>query len=221
MSAVKTVIAVVLLMTLFSCKKDSTGPSDPGDYLPLTVGNQWSYSVSGYLKTGNRDSIPVTGSKLMAITGSTTHQSGFDLFILKDSSNTVMTMPDSTYTTIKVETVYICKVKDVGYRIYKDTVTTDFELLLKLPVVLNDSWVPRQDQPTNTRVVRSVSSSVTVPAGSYTGCVNLRDTNTSAPASFFDVFISRGDGIVKFVLNTVSSAGTMYLDMNLASSVVK
>jgi hypothetical protein len=219
MSAIKTGFAVLLLMLLFSCGEDSTGPSAPGDYLPLSVGNQWNYSISGYMKTTDRDSFPITGTKLTSIAGLTTHQSGFDLYVLKDSSYTIVTTPDTTFTNTEVITEYICKT-DTEYRIYKDTVTTDYELLLKLPVVLNDSWVPKPDEPTVTRRVQSTTSSITVPAGSYSDCVDLRDTDTAEPGTAFDIYISRGDGAVEFIVMMDDSTQTMYMDFKLTSSIV-
>jgi hypothetical protein len=210
MSAIKTVIAVLLLTMLFSCGKDSTGPSDPGDYLPLSVGNQWIYSMSGYLKMATRDSLLITGAKLTVITGLTTHQSGYDLYVLKDSTTMSVTMPDTTITKT-----------DTEYRIYDDTVTTEYEILLKLPVVLNDSWVPESDEPTVTRTVRSVTSNITVPAGSYSDCVYLRDTDTAKPGSYFDFYISRGNGAVEFTIQMVDSTNTMFMDFDLTSSVIK
>jgi hypothetical protein len=221
MSVMKTVIAISLLLLLFSCDKDSTGPSDPGDYLPLSVGNLWSYSMSGYMKTATiRDSLLVTGTKLTVVTGLTSHQSGFDLYVLKDSTTMSVTMPDTTITNTEVSIDYICKT-DTEYRIYDDTVTTEYEILLKLPVVLNDSWVPESDEPTVTRTVRSVTSSITVPAGSYSDCVYLRDTDTAKPGSYFDLYISRGDGAVEFTIQMVDSTYTTYMDFDLTSSVVK
>jgi len=219
MSIIKTVIAVFSLLLLFSCGEDSTGPSDPGDYLPLSVGNQWNYSISGYMKTTDRDSFPITGTKLTAITGSTSHQSGFDLYMLKDSSCTVVTTPDTTYTNTEVITEYICRT-DTEYRIYEDTVTTDYELLMKLPVVLNDSWVPKPDEPTITRTVHSTTTDITVPAGSYSDCVDLRDTDTAEPGTAFDIYISRGNGAVEFVVAMDDSTQTMHLDFKLTSSTV-
>jgi len=220
MNAIKTVVTVLLLTMLFSCGKDSTGPSDPGDYLPLSVGNQWIYSMSGYLKMATRDSLLITGAKLTVITGLTTHQSGFDLYVLKDSTTMSVTMPDTTITNTEVSTDYICKT-DTEYRIYDDTVTTEYEILLKLPVVLNDSWVPESDEPTVTRTVRSVTSNITVPAGSYSDCVYLRDTDTAKPGSYFDIYISRGNGAVEFTIQMVDSTNTMFMDFDLTSSVVK
>ncbi|MCK4506695.1 MAG: hypothetical protein KAW14_13855 [Candidatus Aegiribacteria sp.] len=91
---------------------------------------------------------------------------------------------------------------------------------MKLPVTLGDTWVPNSDEPTITRTVLSLSASVTVPAGSYTSCANLRDTDSEEPDFYFDLFFSRGTGVVKHLYYVTDSDGTIHMAYNLTSSII-
>ncbi len=218
MGAIKTVIVVLLLTMFFSCGKDSTGPSTPADYLPLAVGNQWNYSMTGYMKTADRDSLPITGAKVMTVTGQTTHSSGLDLYALKDSTCVVIPTRDTSF--VRVSTVYIFKA-DSEYRIYDDTLTAKYGIAMKIPVVLGDSWVNDPDEPAHTTKVTSVTSNVTVPAGSYSDCVCISEMNADEPREVYEMYFSRGNGVVEIISKSVDSGGIMYMDFGLKSSVIK
>lgn len=213
------VLAVTLLFVIFGCGSDSTGPSANDDYLPLAVGNQWSYSLNGYVTNTDADTIVITGSNINKITGTTTHQQGFQLYTVRDSLITIMTTPDTTFTTTTVTMNYIQET-DTEIRMYDDTTTTDYELFIKLPVTLGDSWIPEIDEPTVTRTVLSLSASAIVPAGTYSSCANFRDTDSEEPGFYFDLFLSRGTGVVKYVINDTDSNGTVYMAYDLLSSTI-
>ncbi|MCD4707331.1 MAG: hypothetical protein K8S62_06300 [Candidatus Sabulitectum sp.] len=213
------VLAVALLLTAFGCGSSSTGPSGNDDYLPLAVGNQWSYSLNGYITFTDADTALVTGSNFNIITGTTTHQQGFELYAMRDSLITIITTPDTTFTTTKVTMNYIQET-DTELRLYDDTTTTDYEIFIKLPVTLNDSWTPETDDPTITRTVLSLSASAIVPAGTYSSCANLRDTDSEEPNFYFDWFFARGTGVVKYVTNYSDSEGTVFMTYDLLSSTI-
>ena len=59
-----------------------------------------------------------------------------------------------------------------------------------------------------------------MPAGSFTSCANLRDTDSADPGFYFDLFLSRGTGVVNYLINTTGSGGTMYLAYDLTSSII-
>ncbi len=211
--------AVISLLTVFGCGNDSTGPSANDDYMPMAVGNQWNYSLSGYYITAAADTITISGSNITEVLGVTTHQQGFQLYTLQDSTTTIMTTPDTSSTSTDASIVYAYDA-DTEWRIYDDTTSTDYELLMKLPVILGDSWIPDTPEPTITRTVLSLSASVTVPAGTYTSCANLRDTDSTEPDFYFDLVFSRGTGVVKYLINVTDSTGTIHLVYNLSSSII-
>ncbi len=183
------------------------------------VGNQWNYSLSGYYITATADTITISGSNITEVLGVTTHQQGFQLYTLQDSTTTIMTTPDTSFTSTDASIVYAYDA-DTEWRMYDDTTSTDYELLIKLPVILGDSWIPDTPEPTITRTVLSLSASVTVPAGTYTNCANLRDTDSTEPDFYFDLFFSRGTGLVQYLININDSTGTVHLLYNLSSSII-
>ncbi len=210
---------VISLLIVFGCGSDSTGPSGNTDYLPMAVGNQWNYSVSGYSIEAGADTIIISGSSISKVLEVTTHQQGFQLYAIHDSTTTIMTTPDTTITCITTAMTYAHNA-DTEWRIYDDTTSTDYEILMKLPVTLGDGWIPDADEPTVMRTVLSVSETVTVPAGTYTDCANLRDSDSQEPDFYFDLLFSRGTGVVRFLINESDSTETVYMAYALTSSII-
>ncbi len=207
--AMFTVVASLLIV--FGCGDDSTGPSGNTDYLPMAVGNQWNYSLSGYISEAGADTVFISGSNISKVLEVTTHEQGFQLYVIQDSTTTA----DTTFTKI----TYLNKT-DTEWRMYDDTTSTEYELFMKLPVTLGDGWIPNADEPTIMRTVLSVSETVTVPAGTYTDCANLRDSDSQEPDFSFDLFLSRGTGAVKYTINDTDSTGTVYMSYDLTSSII-
>ncbi|MCK4505941.1 MAG: hypothetical protein KAW14_10005 [Candidatus Aegiribacteria sp.] len=209
--------SVISLLIVFSCGSDSTGPSGNTDYLPMAVGNQWNYSLSGYFTEAGTDTVIISGSCVSKVLEVTTHQEGFQLYAIQDSSTTTLTFPDTTLTNI--DTLYAHKA-DTEWRRYDDTTSTDYEIFMKLPVSLGDGWIPNADEPTIMRTVLSVSETVTVPAGTYTDCANLRDSDSQEPDFYFDHYFSRGTGVVRFLISETDSTETVYMAYDLTSSII-
>ena len=214
--AISTVIS---LLVVFGCGNDSTGPSGNTDYLPMAVGNQWNMSLSGYIAEAGADTIIVSGSNITKVLETTTHQQGFQLYVLQDSSTTIMTTPDTTSTNTNTLLKYAHKA-DTEWRMYDDTISTDYEIFLKLPVTLGDGWIPNTDDPTIMRTVLSISDTVIVPAGTYTDCAKLRDSDSQEPDFYFERYFSRGTGVVKYLINETDSSGTSYMSYDLTSSII-
>ena len=214
--AISTVIS---LLVVFGCGNDSTGPSENSDYLPMAVGNQWNWSLSGYIAEAGADTIIVSGSNIKKVLETTTHQQGFQLYVLQDSTTTIMTTPDTTFTNTNTLLTYAHKA-DTEWRMYDDTTSTDYEIFLKLPVTLGDGWIPNADDPTIMRTVLSISDTIIVPAGTYTDCAKLRDSDSQEPDSYFEIYFSRGTGVVKYLINETDSSGTIYMSYDLTSSII-
>ncbi len=210
---------VVSLLIVFGCGDDSTGPSENSDYLPMAVGNQWNYSLSGYISEAGADTTFISGSNISKVLEVTTHQEGFQLYAIQDSVTTIFNTPDTTFTFTDTMMVYAHKA-DTEWRFYDDTTSTDYEILMKLPVTLGDGWIPNADEPTIMRTVLSVSETVTVPAGTYTDCANLRDSDSQEPDYDFDLYFSRGTGVVRYIINDTDSTGTVYMSYDLTSSII-
>ncbi|NOQ22180.1 MAG: hypothetical protein GQ565_05980 [Candidatus Aegiribacteria sp.] len=210
---------VISLLIVFGCGNDSTGPSENGDYMPLAAGNQLNFTLSGYFVPTSADTTVISGSQSVKVLEVTTHQQGFQLYAIQDITTMIMTTPDTSITTVETDTIYAHKT-DTELRMYDDTTSTDYELLLKLPVTLAESWIPESDEPTTTRTVLSLSASVTVPAGTFATCANLRDTDSTEPDFYFHMFFSKGTGLVKYVNYETDSDGAIYLVSELTSSII-
>lgn len=189
-------VALVIAF-LFACGGDTTGP-DPapeGDWMPMTVGNWWNYVYDGFTFFGTgTDSFDISGSaerRVMALLG---HQGGFQVYEFRSQSEMILTNPDTTMVYADTQFIYIRNTGD-EIRAYDDTVSTDYNLVALLPLTLGESWLT-QPGDTDESEVTSLSASVTVPAGSFSGCAVITQTDTSEPAYQMDSYFHDGTGIV-------------------------
>ncbi len=75
-----------------------------------------------------------------------------------------------------------------------------FPLVKSSPVVgdtYNVTYTANTGQVTNTRVVISLNESITVPAGSYSNCVKIRETTSEDPVYYKDYWVDKNVGIVR------------------------
>ncbi len=208
-----------LLMTI-GCGSSSTGPTPPVDYVPLTLGNTWNYSVDGYVYTTDQDTITITGTSTQTISAIVMHQQGFELYEFLNVGTITMTTPDTTITSMDTTSTYIYET-DTELRAYDDTISTYYELVFPLPVVLGDTWLPDSEDPTVTREIMSVTETVSVPAGTYTNCALMSDTDTEEPNSVFEMYFSPGLGNVRQVVADSDSSSTSHMEVVLTSSIVE
>ncbi len=197
---VKTfVLAAAAALAMTGCGSDSTGPSSgggSGDWLPLAVGNQWVYSLNGTWRSAtDQDTVWTTGTFTVELTGETTHEQGFSLFVVRDVSTTTMNNGDTSFTYTDTTFSYT---RNDGSEVqtYDDLVSTDYTTILRLPLTVGESWNPDPDEPTTVREVMSLSESVSVPSGSFSGCARIRDTDTQFPDNYIDFYFARGVGSV-------------------------
>jgi hypothetical protein len=208
-----------VLMTI-GCGSSSTGPTPPGDYVPLTLGNTWNYSVEGYAYSPSQDTITITGTSTQTITAIVMHQQGFELYEFLNVGVITITTPDTTITSTDTTSMFIYET-DTELRVYDDTISTYYELAFPLPVVLGDTWLPDSEDPTVTREVMSVTETVSVPAGNYTNCALMSDTDSEDPGAVFDMYFCPGLGNIKQVVADADSASTSYMEVVLTSSIIE
>jgi len=210
---------MALLMTI-GCGSSSTGPTPPADYVPLTLGNTWNYSVDGYVYVTDQDTITITGTSTQTILAVVMHQQGFELYEFQNVGTITMTTPDTTITSTDTTSSFIYET-DTELRAYDDTVSTYYELVFPLPVVLGDTWLPDSEDPNVTREVMSVTETVSVPAGTYTNCALLSDTDSEAPDAVFYMYFAPGLGNVRQVIADADSSSTSYVEVVLTSSIIE
>jgi hypothetical protein len=129
---------------------------------------------------GHADTSTVSGRTSSRIIGQTTHAQGFELWTLEEVDSLIYWSPDTMYTWIDTSLVYV-STNNNEVVVYDDTVTIEHEILFKLPLTVGETWVPYTGDPTVTREVISLTDSVTVPAGSFSDCLLMRDTDSMSP----------------------------------------
>ncbi len=212
--------ALLSLIVLQGCENER--PTEPHatpppavPYYPTALGNTWIGQVDGMMIGGHGDTSTVSGRTSSRIIGQTTHAQGFELWTLEEVDSLIYWSHDTVYTEIDTSLVYVSlSSSEVG--VYDDTVTTEHEILFKLPLTVGETWTPYADYPTVTREVISLTDSVTVPAGSFSGCLRMRDTDLMNPTVWVYYFAPD----VGQVLMIVDSTENCHISKRLMSFVI-
>ena len=188
----------LLIAFLFACGGDTTGPgpSPEGDWMPMTVGNWWNYVYDGFTFFGtSTDTFDISGSAERRVIALLGHQGGFQVYECRSLSEMILTNPDTTMVYADTQFIYIRNTGD-EIRAYQDTVSTDYNLVALLPLTLGESWLT-QPGDTDENEVTSMNASVTVPAGSFSNCAVITQTDTAEPTFQLDSYWSDGMGVVR------------------------
>lgn len=175
MDNVKSKIIIIELVFVFLFIFDILNV-DAQNYFPLSVGNIWIYSPS-FGDKGNRvDSI--IGEEIL---------NGIHTYIWNRQE-----APDDNYE----EKRWIAKNNyDVlFYQIWGNEGTIDPAILLNSPGVINklksvvgDTWIQEFDfgstHVKSTHYIESIDETITVPAGTFTNCVRIRELNETTQNS--------------------------------------
>lgn len=170
---IRICIAVLFAAALFlACGDDpfNPGQNDDSRYYPLAVGNTWSYTRFG---TYNIDSLSYTvvGSSTVSITGTAEHSGGFQVFVEE-------TMVSDTIQGLMVvestDTSYI-RVTDGGFFGYPDLSSADSSWTVPFPIIAGMVWAFRTE-PAVTGEILSLTAEVSVPAGNFQDCLEMRTT---------------------------------------------
>lgn len=166
-------LAIVCTAALFlACGDDpfNPGQNDDSRYYPLAVGNTWNYTRFG---TYNIDSLSYTivGSSTVNITGTAEHSGGFQVFIEE-------TMVSDTIQGLMVieslDTSYV-RVTPEGFFGYPGLSSSDSSWTVPFPLIAGMVWA-FQTEPPVTGEILSLTAGVTVPAGSFADCLEMRTT---------------------------------------------
>jgi hypothetical protein len=175
----------------------SCGGEEEGNFLPLTVGNDWGYAMT-MTRTDPDTTTTMTGSNAVAITQQTTLDNGTEVYEM------VMTMtPDDTLIQASVDTVYFEQTDDytLTYDSKADTVPSD--TLFSLPLEVGKTWA-------NYEAVRQLD--VTVPAGAFSDCWEIREVQTEDTTY---TYWASGIGMVKMNETDIEADTTYNLLMEM------
>lgn len=209
---------VCLAAFLWGCGSSSSGPSPAPEYFPLTVGNVWNHEVTSQWFSPT-DTLDATGTMTRLITGTATHENGRTLFAMQSISEFEVPFGDTTIVWADTSISYGFDA-DSEFIAYDDTVSAEYEIFMKLPPTVGETWEPMSDDSTIVREVISITASVSVPAGNFSDCIHIRDTDTDEPEYSWDTYIADGVGPVLYEVFEEDSVFTMDTDIELTSYVV-
>lgn len=186
-----------MLLLLAACGNSTLGPANSEDWFPLTIGNWWLYDIDGSSIYG-ADTLIYAGSIERRITDLIDHQDGFLVYELRSIANITITEPDTSTTSADTSFVYLSHTSD-ELKLYSSTYSSQYEILMKYPVTLNETWM-QPDSSSDLYEVTDISAFTCVPAGHFSNCAVI--TESCWQASTVEHIYHRGTGKLKTVFST-------------------
>ncbi len=175
----KYMLIITMFLVVFGCGDGDT-PSGPeqggGDsaYYPLAVGNQWVYDRAGQMTISGIQMATINGMNVTDITGTVTHDLGFDVFVQEHSMTDTTEFVGETLITDSTFTTYM-RLTDQGLYSYVNLAQADSVGFVPFPLTVGATWQFSEDPPMTAEIL-SLTATVTVPAGSFDNCLELRTT---------------------------------------------
>ncbi len=173
-----------LVVLIISCN----GEHDGTDYLPLAVGNQWTYDMIYRMIT--IDTIQVAGTSITEITSDTVLNNNLEVLEQITTNTWDSLLPNS------VDTTYLLLTDDY-LLVYDDLADTDPDTSLVLPFAGGNAWIVYADTTDTLSAEVLGQETVVVPAGSYNGCWNVEYVSLGQTQN--DWF-AQDVGIVKYLM---------------------
>lgn len=160
----KLMLLIPTIILIIGCGGDAV-------YFPLTVGNQWEYSITQTITLTSPDtSWEYTGNSVTEITAETTLDNGLSVLELVTT-----TTWDDTLMTDTTVTTYVEETEDYML-IYDNKADTDPDTSLMLPIEIANTWTVYSDSADTMTAYVVGKAIVTVPAGSYDDCWQIEYT---------------------------------------------
>jgi len=212
LSRLFTITTVSSFLLLAACGSDTTGPGEAGDWLPLTVNNWWITNTSGCFTETKGDTTGTwSGTFDVRITDVVQHTGGFSVYKQRAFRSITTTTPDTSWTAVDTLYAYFQKT-DEELRCYDDTTTLQYDVWLRFPVTLGDTWM-KTDSSQIELEVTSLSATVTVPAGTFENCIVVQETAPIGSGfSVTDHYYHRGVGQVQNLFSMDGMSGIIKLD---------
>jgi hypothetical protein len=178
----------IVSISLLSCKKDKDEDPPPtptppvvGEFDYIKAGAKWTYNTF--------DTDP-------------NHQG-----ITVEESHEIKTKDTDGWCTVewKIAPVFVQQIEWFSDNtMFSNQAQKQSQMrfpLIKSNPVLNDTYSitysSNNGPVTNTRVVKSLTESITVPAGSYTNCVKIHETTSEDTVYYKDYWVAKNIGVVR------------------------
>jgi len=191
MKSLKFSIIALLLISMVACKKEDTKPTPPTpDPNPSTLpfpffkaNQKWTYNT----------------------------YSSSDPSIILEESKQILSIDNAGWAAVKwTVPQYVFNIEwyanqelfsDMGVKALnkKQILTTKNPSLNQQ---WQETWQTGDGEVTNTRKIVALSETVTVPAGTYSNCIKIRETTSDDPIYYNDFWFSIQHGIIKEVGTT-------------------
>ncbi len=216
-------LSAAIVLSVFACKSDSpAGPStgSDSDFYPLAVGNTWTYDRSGSFSAGGVQVGTLSGKSVVEITGTASHSGGFDVFVQESTINDTTVLFGLTAISDSTITDYLRVTGDgfFGYPHLTDTVSS---YTVPFPLKNGATWRFAAKPPITGNIL-SMSANVTVAAGSFSTCMEMKASHNDSTISFSNTTdLARNVGVVKNVLVVADSVITSTVTNSLETYTVK
>lgn len=169
-------LALAISIALTACG-GSSGPSGPAtgndsEFYPLAVGNTWNYQRTGTISLGGVSIGTVAGAATIEISGTADHSEGFQVFVQDVHVIDTTTVYGQTFYVDSTFTEYL-RLTGSGLYGYRHLTDTDSSFVVPFPLQQGAVWTFMEEPPTTAEIV-SMSSTVSVPAGTFSGCMEMQ-----------------------------------------------
>ena len=152
-----------LVTMIISCG----GEEETEGYLPLAVGNQWTYDMT-YMMVMMVDTFQTTGTSTTEITRETVLNNNTAVL----EQVTTNTWDDTLIVPNSVDTTYLLETED-HLLVYDDLDDTEPDTSLVLPFETGNTWTVYADTMDTLTAEVIGQETATVPAGTYNDCWNV------------------------------------------------
>ncbi len=192
-----------LLILIIGCG----GEEETDDYLPLAVGNSWTYQTTYTMIAV--DTVQNTGSSTTEITRQVLLNNNIEAL----EQVTTNIWDDTLIVPNSVDTTYLLVNEDF-LLVYNDLTDTEPDTSLVLPIEDNNTWVVYADT-TDTLAAEVIGQEdIAVPAGSFSDCWNIEYTSLG---QMQNDWFALDVGIVRYHMQIVQPMGIIQFTKELES----
>ena len=195
-------LLVSILLLVAACGNSTSGPSSSEGWFPLAVGNWWLYDVDGISIQG-QDTLTYSGSLINRITSLQEHADGFQVYELRSISDINSTSSGNSLTTADTSSVYLQQTAE-EFRLYYSTLSSQYDILIKFPVTLGETWLSPDSFPGGFEVT-GFDEFIYVPAGGFSNCAVISEA--MSPQFVLERSYHEGTGMIELHVSSPFYSG--------------